>query len=218
MIINQNIKKYRNLNNLSQQDLAESLFISRQAVSKWENGSSVPDIKTIKKLADLFEITTDELMGEAASIKSHRDVPFKLIYGLVIMNLLLIGIHLIFTIMFEGSFIQFFLLPGMLLLMLLPMSLIFIYALINNDYSLIAGYNPKKQYNLGVLRKSLLSILLMTLVGSIAFLLIYSLIYVVEGLNETPFAIILLLTFSAHLFLTIIIINLRYKGLIEVKK
>lgn len=49
---------------LSQGDLAEKLDVSRQSVSKWETGQSVPDLDKIIKLADLFGVTVDDLVRE----------------------------------------------------------------------------------------------------------------------------------------------------------
>ena len=48
---------------LTQDALAEQLGVTAQAVSKWENDQSCPDITMIPKLANLFSITTDELLG-----------------------------------------------------------------------------------------------------------------------------------------------------------
>ena len=58
-----NIKKYRKKNNLSQADLAEKLYLTSQAISKWERGVSEPDLKFLCKLARIFNVTTDELLG-----------------------------------------------------------------------------------------------------------------------------------------------------------
>ena len=49
---------------LSQLELAEKLEVSRQSVSKWETGQSVPDLEKIIKLADLFGVSVDELVRE----------------------------------------------------------------------------------------------------------------------------------------------------------
>lgn len=48
--IGKNIKSIRKRNNMSQEDLSNKLFVTRQAVSNWETGKSNPDIETIKKL------------------------------------------------------------------------------------------------------------------------------------------------------------------------
>lgn len=63
------ILKYRRLNNLTQSQLAEKLFVSPQAVSKWEKNQSEPDLATIKRLADIFEITVDQFFAEEKDSK-----------------------------------------------------------------------------------------------------------------------------------------------------
>lgn len=60
-----NIAEYRRKMNLTQKDLGDMLNISPQAVSKWENGQAEPDTSTIKRLCQIFKITTDELLGLA---------------------------------------------------------------------------------------------------------------------------------------------------------
>lgn len=54
--------KYRKEQNLTQDDLAEKLYVSRQLVSKWENGTGVPSIDVLLDLAKLFHITFEELL------------------------------------------------------------------------------------------------------------------------------------------------------------
>lgn len=58
------IARYRKLKGLTQSQLAEQLFISPQAVSKWENDQSEPDLTTIKKLTEIFGITVDQFFLE----------------------------------------------------------------------------------------------------------------------------------------------------------
>ena len=50
---------------LSQEELADRIGVSRQAVSRWELGSTMPDAPNLVKLADLFEVTTDYLLGQS---------------------------------------------------------------------------------------------------------------------------------------------------------
>lgn len=63
--IGNNITEYRKKMNLTQKDLGDMLNVSPQAVSKWENGQAEPDTSTIKRLCQIFKITTDELLGLA---------------------------------------------------------------------------------------------------------------------------------------------------------
>ena len=53
----------RKLNNLSQEDIAEKIGVSRQTLSKYETGESLPDIERCKMLADLFGVTMDDLIS-----------------------------------------------------------------------------------------------------------------------------------------------------------
>lgn len=59
-----NIASYRKRIGLTQVGLAEKLNYSDKAVSKWERGESMPDVLTIIQLAELFEITVDELLAD----------------------------------------------------------------------------------------------------------------------------------------------------------
>ena len=60
---------------LSQLELAEKLGVSRQSVSKWETGQSVPDLEKLIKLADLFGISVDELVREGERPKPEDQPP-----------------------------------------------------------------------------------------------------------------------------------------------
>lgn len=59
----ENLKKYRIVKNMTQEDVAGSLGITPQSVSKWERGESYPDITLLPALAHIFETSIDLLMG-----------------------------------------------------------------------------------------------------------------------------------------------------------
>lgn len=59
----------------SQEDLAEQLDVSRQSVSKWESGASVPDLDRVIKLSELFGVTTDYLLRDVPEPESLAQVP-----------------------------------------------------------------------------------------------------------------------------------------------
>lgn len=62
MIGNQ-IKKFRTEQSMTQKDLADKLFVTAQAVSRWENEEVEPSLETIKEMAAIFGVTTDEMLG-----------------------------------------------------------------------------------------------------------------------------------------------------------
>lgn len=64
MILGDKIIMLRKRNGWSQEELADQLKISRQSVSKWESGASIPDLDKIIKMSALFHVTTDYLLKE----------------------------------------------------------------------------------------------------------------------------------------------------------
>lgn len=68
-MIGKHIKKARKAKGLSQEQLAEQLNVTRQAVSNWECGKTQPDIQTLQKLSEVLEVPVEELIYGAASEK-----------------------------------------------------------------------------------------------------------------------------------------------------
>ncbi|WOO35120.1 helix-turn-helix transcriptional regulator [Anaerocolumna sp. AGMB13020] len=62
MELNTQIKKYRAKMNLSQEELAEKVFVTRQTISNWENSKNYPDIHSLLLLSSLFNISLDQLI------------------------------------------------------------------------------------------------------------------------------------------------------------
>lgn len=71
------IIKLRKEKHYSQETLAEKIGVSRQAVSKWERNESSPDIQNIKLLADVFEVSIDELLGRVISETIQKSNDFE---------------------------------------------------------------------------------------------------------------------------------------------
>lgn len=57
-----NLLQLRKINHMSQEGLAEKVNVSRQTLSKWETGDSIPDIEKCKLLAEVFGVTLDDLV------------------------------------------------------------------------------------------------------------------------------------------------------------
>ncbi len=80
-----NLVQLRKLNHMSQEELADKIGVSRQTLSKWETGESLPDIEKCKQLADLFGVTLDDLVRYESSAYFGLGVPpkGKHVFGLV---------------------------------------------------------------------------------------------------------------------------------------
>ena len=63
MEFSEKLQKLRKQKNLTQEELADLLFVSRTAISKWESGRGYPSIDSLKTLAAFFEVTIDELLS-----------------------------------------------------------------------------------------------------------------------------------------------------------
>lgn len=72
MEIGRQIKKYRLESGLSQDELAEKIFVTRQTISNWENDKNYPDIKSLLLLSSLFDISLDTLVkGDLEKMKEQ---------------------------------------------------------------------------------------------------------------------------------------------------
>ena len=80
-----NLMELRKYHSLSQEELAEKIGVSRQTLSKYETGESLPDIEKCKALADVFGITVDDLISYEKSTGMGLGIPpkGKHIFGMV---------------------------------------------------------------------------------------------------------------------------------------
>ena len=65
MIFAENLKELRIKNNMSQRELAERMFVTRSTITHWENGSRLPDVSMIYRLADCLDVNVDRLLSVA---------------------------------------------------------------------------------------------------------------------------------------------------------
>lgn len=85
MEFHEKLQELRKSKGLTQEELAEALFVSRTAVSKWESGRGYPSIDSLKQIADYFSVTIDELLsGEKLLSIAEKENKAK-IFGLVDM-------------------------------------------------------------------------------------------------------------------------------------
>jgi len=104
MEISKCIKDARQNNNISQESLAEQLGVSRQTVSSWETGKSYPDVVSVIKMSDIFNISLDKMLKEDKNlvnniqekmdtVKSNRSIVFTILFAIIIFG----GMYLIQT-------------------------------------------------------------------------------------------------------------------------
>lgn len=104
MEISKCIKEARQKNNISQESLAEQLGVSRQTISSWETGKSYPDIVSVIKMSDIFNISLDKMLKEDKklvnnmqekmdTVKSNKSIVFTILFAIIFFG----GIYLIQT-------------------------------------------------------------------------------------------------------------------------
>ena len=89
------IRQYRIQANLSQEELSERVYVSRQTISNWENEKSCPDVKSLILLSEIFHVSLDQLIkGDIESMKKEirqEDVARLKQYSWLILGTMLLG-------------------------------------------------------------------------------------------------------------------------------
>ena len=96
MEFNEKLQELRKQKNLTQEELAQALFVSRTAISKWESGRGYPNIDSLKAIAKYFDISIDQLLSGdellcvAEENTKQRQAQFRnLIFGLLDCSMVL---------------------------------------------------------------------------------------------------------------------------------
>lgn len=72
-----NLITLRKMKNMTQEDIADIVGVSRQSVAKWETGETVPDLDKCKKLAEIFEVSLDDLANYKSEDSMGMPLPSK---------------------------------------------------------------------------------------------------------------------------------------------
>ena len=99
MNIGEKIVVLRKRNKLSQDDLAKKMNISRQAVSRWEQGLSIPDIDSLKNLKNIFKVNYDMLLDDSVEITMKNRYFTKKDYIMILLIFLILILLLAFITM-----------------------------------------------------------------------------------------------------------------------
>lgn len=103
MEFHEKLQYLRKQQNMTQEQLAEKLYVSRTAVSKWESGKGYPNIESLKGLSKVFAVSIDELLSSNELLElaeTENRISLNKIYGLVYGILDLICIIFLFTPLF----------------------------------------------------------------------------------------------------------------------
>jgi transcriptional regulator with XRE-family HTH domain len=165
---------------MSQEDLANLLGVSRQAISKWERSEALPDLYNAKKIAEVFNITLDDLMDiEIRPIDKDKERDNKLALAFLTVSGVFVGFGVIvFLFAFAGfNGIRSFNLYGILPPIVILFGLLYLYSL----YNLYIGRKTQK------FKYIILSLNFLLLLGYIVML------FNIVDYNQVPLLILLIL-------------------------
>jgi len=119
MAFSEQLVRLRRMQGLSQQQLADRLSVTRQAVSKWESGQAMPEADKILQLADLFSVSCDQLLRDAEPEKQKMPLDLPLILRAVFLMLIWVCgfVLLVISMFFYGETFE----PNMVTLALVMM-------------------------------------------------------------------------------------------------
>ncbi|WP_424350109.1 helix-turn-helix domain-containing protein (plasmid) [Latilactobacillus sp. 5-91] len=100
-----NLKQFRELKNISQEDVAKKMYVTRQTISRWENDHTIPPANALKELSTIYNVSIAQLLGEPVYI-SKKKINILALLGAISFNLFF-GI-IIYFFMFSGLFIGWF--------------------------------------------------------------------------------------------------------------
>ena len=105
MEFNEKLQDLRKNKGLTQEELAETLYVSRTAISKWESGRGYPSIDSLKEIAKYFSVTIDELLSsdEVLSIAEEDNKQKEKHFRSLVFGLLDISVLMFFFLPFFGQ-------------------------------------------------------------------------------------------------------------------
>lgn len=205
--IGERIKLQREVAGLSQEQVADQLHVTRQAVSNWERGKTNPDLLTMEKLCSVLNVDIGTLAGIDFNTQSnleigtgqHDEVHRKYGHGLYYVAVVAFILNC-----FLGNYFPsiVFILIGSLI------HFMFNSAAKHDDFSMLAGYDPKVRYNRSVLKELVLTMEKHITLGTGSFLIVTALM----SRTEVPSVIggLLVLAYAFNMIATILYLNYKY--------
>lgn len=196
---------------LSQEQFAEKVNVSRQAVSNWERGVAIPDVATLDRIASIFEIDLTALVGgtiESENIGSNEALRINPIF--TIISAIMAIVHLIFGICGFVNVVAVVSLPLMCAFILSIIYIAFTKMIKSNDYNLLAGFNPKTD-SIKATRLQMHWVALLSGLTTILFELLFILVYFTPQDKQMDYTTIMIFTYFSIDALCFTLINLKIK-------
>lgn len=200
----ENLARVRKEKGLSQSALAASLCLSRQAVSNWERGKSLPDLEMLSLIASALGVTASELLEE----KTGDALRISLLpYWL---NLAAAAVHTVLAACGLVNFLAVTLVPWMGVIMMSIVALSFRAMFRSGNYDMLAGFNSKKD-SVPATRRQMywLHLLLELLTG--AFQLLFTVLYFLPPGEQMDTASVMILAYIAGFLAAALAVNFKIK-------
>ena len=171
MNLGEKISDLRKREGISQEKLAELIGVSRQAVTKWENGNANPDTENLIRLSEIFNVSLDELCETETKTPKAKIQPIS--HLLVLFSLLTVAAYCVIGGIsgnFSGSTLV------LLIILALPMHalthLVFWGMIKSGDFSMLAGYDSSVKYDTEGMKRYLAGIDFITGLTTVSYILI----------------------------------------------
>lgn len=200
----ENLARIRKQKSLSQSGLAESLHISRQAVSNWERGKSLPDIEMLSAIASALGVSTSELLREKTGDG------LKISLWPLLINITAAVVHTVLGACGLVSFVAVTIVPWMCLIMMLIVALSFRAMFKSGNYDMLAGFDPKKD-SVPKTRMQMYWLHLLAGLLSVFIQLAFVGLYFIESAEQMDTAVMLMGGYIAAFTATALAVNFKIK-------
>ncbi|WP_326847771.1 helix-turn-helix transcriptional regulator [Priestia endophytica] len=100
--LGEQLKKLREERNMSREELAQKMNVSRQAVYKWENNKGYPDIQNLIRLSEIYGITVDELIKKDSTLQLETDIKEEEINAGFYIGIMIIFLGIFLGLIFDS--------------------------------------------------------------------------------------------------------------------
>jgi len=207
--LGKHIQLLRKAHNMSQEELATKLNVTRQAISNWENSKTQPSVETLQEIAKVFNTDLQQVIeGGSRSQNVSKQKSHHYLFALCVVTFLA---HLILSFMDKNRIAGVLFAPGLGLSLCTIMYFVFGNSIKNNDFSIIAGYDKNAGYNMETFKEILVNIRLLMMVMTLILNIAYSVIYSVAGTLQIKVSVIFLFVYFANLIGVVLMVNLKYR-------